>query len=103
MAQLATAFQSFMLGAGHPTAVGHWTRSFPMPTRLTSQRVINTAGQKAWRDDGPTMGKCLWEFHGVWGWDERKQEGVVLRESYFKQDPQSGRKVRVFVREELIA
>ena len=79
-----------MLGAGHPTAVGHWTRSFPLPTRLTSQRVINTAGQKAWREDGPTCGKCLWEMHGVWGWDDKKGEKgepVALRENYFVRDP----------------
>ncbi|KAI0356759.1 glycoside hydrolase [Trametes cingulata] len=93
LGHVPTAFQSFMLGAGHPTAVGHWTRSFPMPTRLTSHRVINTAGQKAWRDDGPTQGKCLWEMHGVWGWDQKKDEGVVLRENYFKRDPQTGRDI----------
>ncbi|CDO77352.1 Glycoside Hydrolase Family 5 protein [Trametes cinnabarina] len=93
LGHVPTAFQSFMLGAGHPTAVGHWTRSFPMPTRLTSQRVINTAGQKAWRDDGPTEGKCLWEMHGVWGWDQKKNEGVVLRENYFKRDPSTGRDI----------
>ena len=84
-----------MLGAGHPTTVGFWTRSFPMPTRLTSQRVLNTAGQKAWRPDGPTEGKWLWEMHGEGGWDQRKGEGVVLRENYFKRDPQSGRDVSV--------
>ncbi|KAI0649639.1 glycoside hydrolase [Trametes meyenii] len=93
LGHVPTAFQSFMLGAGHPTAVGHWTRSFPLPTRLTSQRVINTAGQKAWRDDGPTQGKCLWELHGVWGWDQKKDEGVVLRENYFKRNPDSGKEV----------
>ncbi|KAH9934532.1 glycoside hydrolase family 5 protein [Epithele typhae] len=93
LAHVPTAFQSFMLGAGHPTAVGHWTRSFPVPTRLTSHKVINTAGQKAWREDGPTKGKCLWEVHGVWGWDETKNEGVVLRENYFKRDPQSSREI----------
>ncbi|KAI0672041.1 glycoside hydrolase [Trametes maxima] len=93
LGHVPTAFQSFMLGAGHPTAVGHWTRSFPLPTRLTSQRVINTAGQKAWRDDGPTQGKCLWELHGVWGWDQKKDEGVVLRENYFKRNPNTGKEV----------
>ncbi|KAI0658179.1 glycoside hydrolase [Cubamyces menziesii] len=93
LGHVPTAFQSFMLGAGHPTAVGHWTRSFPLPTRLTSQRVINTAGQKAWRDDGPTGGKCLWEMHGVWGWDQKKNQGVVLRENYFKRDPHTGREI----------
>lgn len=82
-----------MLGAGHPTTVGFWTRSFPFPTRRTSTKVLNTARQKAWRDDGPTKGQCLWEMHGVWGWDRRKDEGVVLRESYFTKDPMTGRKV----------
>ena len=82
-----------MLGAGHPTTVGFWTRSFPFPTRRTSTKVLNTACQKAWRDDGPTKGQCLWEMHGVWGWDRRKDEGVVLRESYFTKDPMTGRKV----------
>ncbi|OJT05214.1 hypothetical protein TRAPUB_4039 [Trametes pubescens] len=93
LGHVPTAFQSFMLGTGHSVAVGHWTRSFPMPTRLTSQRVINTTGQKAWREDGPTQGKCIWEMHGVWGWDQKKDEGVVLRENYFKRDPHSGREI----------
>ncbi|OCH85892.1 glycoside hydrolase [Obba rivulosa] len=93
LGHVPTALQSFMLGAGHSTAVGHWTRSFPLPTRLTSKRVINTAGQKAWRDDGPTQGKCLWEMHGVWGWDTQKNQGVVLRETYFTKDPMTGRKI----------
>lgn len=89
----ATALQSFTLGAGHPTSVGHWTRSFPLPTRLTSHAILNTSKQKVWREDGPTEGQCLWEMHGVWGWDLRKEEGVVLRETYFKKHPLTGHKV----------
>ncbi|KAI0089638.1 glycoside hydrolase family 5 protein [Irpex rosettiformis] len=88
-----TPFQSFMLGAGHPTEVGVWTRSFPMPTRLTGKGVLNSAGKKVWREDGPTQGQCLWEMHGVWGWDKNKNEGVVLRESYFIKDPTTNKKV----------
>ncbi|THH27123.1 hypothetical protein EUX98_g7072 [Antrodiella citrinella] len=86
------ALQSFALGAGHPTTVGFWTRSFPLPTRRTSQSLLNTSKQTVWREDGPTGGKCLWEMHGVWGWDLRKEEGVVLRESYFKKNPLTGGK-----------
>src|ERR1700733_15253429 len=82
----ASTFQSSMLGSGHPTLVPHWTRSFPMLTRLTSHSVLKSAGRKAWREDGPTEGKCLWEMHGVWGWDLKKDEGVVLRENYFVKD-----------------
>jgi len=92
---LASAFQSFMLGAGYPTLVPFWSRSFPIPTRLTSHSVLNSAGNRAWRPDGPTKGKCIWEEHGVWGWDTNKKEGVVLRENYFSKNPANGQKVLV--------
>lgn len=85
-----------MLGAGHPTEVGHWTRSWPVPTRLTGKGILNPDGRKAWLEDGPTEGKCLWEMHGVWGWDTNKNEGVVLRENYFSKHPMSGQKVSEF-------
>lgn len=82
-----------MLGAGHPTEVGVWTRSFPVPTRLTTHETLNKSGRNVWRADGPTQGRCLWEMHGVWGWDNNKNEGVVLRESYFIKDPMTNKKV----------
>lgn len=85
-----------MLGAGHPTDISFWTRSFPFPTRLTSHGIQNKEGRKAWRADGPSKGKCIWEMHGVWAWDKQKNEGVVLRESYFSKDPATGRKVALF-------
>jgi len=94
---IASAFQSFMLGSGHPTAVPHWTRSFPVPTRLTSHKIMNTAGRKAWREDGPTGGRCLWEMHDVWRWDSNANEGIILKENYFIQDSMTGRKVTNFI------
>ena len=89
----ASALQSFMLGAGYPTEVGFWTRSFPMPTRLTSTSVLNSANRKAWRENGPTGGRDLWEMHGVWGYDMQKKAGVVLRENYFVRDPMTNKPV----------
>ncbi|KAF9238092.1 glycoside hydrolase family 5 protein [Melanogaster broomeanus] len=83
LAYVPSAFQSFMLGSGYPTLVSLWTRSFPWPTRVTSRRVLNPDSCSAWRPDGPTQGKCVWEMHGVWGWDKVNNEGVVLRENYF--------------------
>ncbi|KAF5384366.1 hypothetical protein D9615_003481 [Tricholomella constricta] len=88
-----TAFQSFQLGAGHPTEVAVWTRSFPMPTRKTSHVVLNPNGRKVWRPDGPSQGKCIWELHDVWGWCVNKDEGVVLRENYFINNPSTGKKI----------
>ena len=82
-----------MLASGYPTEVGYWTRSFPLPTRRTAYNVLNPMGRKAWRQDGPTGGKCVWEMHGVWGYDLTKKEGVVLRENYFVKHPMSGKKV----------
>ncbi|KAH0831249.1 glycoside hydrolase family 5 protein [Lanmaoa asiatica] len=93
LSHVPSAFQSFTLGSGYPTLVSHWTRSFPMPTRMTSRGVLNSDKRSAWRLDGPTQGKCVWEMHGVWGWDKTKSEGVVLRENYFAKHPVSGRKV----------
>ena len=82
-----------MLASGYPTSVGYWTRSFPLPTRRTAYNVLNPMGRKAWRKDGPTDGKCVWEMHGVWGYDVFKKEGVVLRENYFVKHPMTGKKV----------
>jgi hypothetical protein len=89
----ASAFQSFMLASGYPTSVAYWTRSFPLPTRRTAYNVLNPMGRKAWQKDGPTGGKCVWEMHGVWGYDVLKKEGVVLRENYFAKHPMTGKKV----------
>ena len=97
MLSLASALQSFQLGAGHPTKVANWTRSMPMPTRHTSDVIMNLDCHKAWRIDGPTQGKCIWQMHNVWGWDETKNVGVVLRESYFNKNPKTGKKVFVYV------
>ncbi|QRV86919.1 Cellulase (glycosyl hydrolase family 5 protein) [Ceratobasidium sp. AG-Ba] len=87
------ALQSFALGAGHAVAIPHYVRSWPFPTRVGKTVLRNEKGIKAWRTDGPTKGECVWEMHGVWGWDKKKKEGVPLRESYFKNHPQTGKEV----------
>lgn len=58
---------------------------------------MNTAGRKAWREDGPTGGRCLWEMHDVWRWDSNANEGIILKEDYFIQDSMTGRKVTNFI------
>ncbi|KAK1234221.1 hypothetical protein PQX77_002572 [Marasmius sp. AFHP31] len=88
-----SALQSFQLSAGRPAEVGVWKRSFPMPTSKSHTVTLNPDGLKAWRPDGPTQGQCIWEMHGVWGWDTNKSEAVVLRENYFVKHPLSGDKV----------
>ena len=64
-----------------------------MPTRCTGQELLNPQGRKAWREDGPTDGRDLWEMHGVWEWHSTKHTGTVLSETYFVNDPATGRKV----------
>ncbi|KAJ7206511.1 glycoside hydrolase [Mycena pura] len=93
LSYVPSAFQSFQLGAGHPTSVSCWTRSFPMPTSKTSEAVLNINRRKAWRPDGPTLGECVWAMHGVWGWDRNKDVAVVLRENYFVKHPLTGEKI----------
>ncbi|KAF8750383.1 Cellulase (glycosyl hydrolase family 5) [Rhizoctonia solani] len=84
------ALQSFALGAGHAVRIPHYVRSWPWPTRIGSM-CFET--KKAWRENGPTQGKCIWEMHGVWGWDIKKSEPVPLREGYFKKNPDTGEDV----------
>ncbi len=80
------------LGAGHSTTVPVWTRSFPTPTSQTSSITI-TPTSSVWSPTGPTQGRCLWEMHGVWGFDPSQNAGVVLRENYFKRHPETGKEV----------
>ncbi|KAG8708082.1 hypothetical protein FRC08_000114 [Ceratobasidium sp. 394] len=87
------ALQSFALGAGNAVHVPHYVRSWPFPTKVGKTILRNHEGVKAWRLDGPTKGQCIWEMHGVWGWDKKKKESVPLRESYFKNNPQTGKLV----------
>ncbi|KIM25743.1 glycoside hydrolase family 5 protein [Serendipita vermifera MAFF 305830] len=93
LSYIPSAFNSFTLGAGHPTPVAHYIRSFPMPTKLDKHVMFNEAKLSAWRPDGPTGGKCLWEMHGVWGYDEKYKTSIVLREHYFNRHPLSGEKI----------
>ncbi|KAJ3764474.1 glycoside hydrolase family 5 protein [Lentinula raphanica] len=93
LSAVPSAFESFQLGAGHPTEVSVWTRSYPMPTRKTGSAVLNMEMRKVWKEDGPTKGQCLWEMHGVWGWDKNKNTAIVLRENYFKKHPTTGKKI----------
>ncbi|KAG6840292.1 hypothetical protein C0991_007685 [Blastosporella zonata] len=88
-----TAFESLQLGAGHPTSVGVWTRSFPMPTRRTSSATLNPNGKSVWRPDGPSGGRCIWEMHDVWRWDKNRNMAILLRESYFISHPDTGKKI----------
>lgn len=64
-----------------------------MPSKLTSHEIVNEKEVSVWSSDGPTEGRCLWEWHGVWGWDRKKNEAIVLRENYFVKHPMTGQKV----------
>lgn len=97
LSHIPSAIQSFQLGAGYPTLVPTWTRSFPMPTKQTTHTLLNEGRKKAWKEDGPTRGQCLWEMHGVWGWCKTRNQAVVLRENYFVKHPVSGKKVCIQV------
>ncbi|KAF9521115.1 glycoside hydrolase family 5 protein [Hydnum rufescens UP504] len=92
-----SALQSFALGAGHPTSVAHYTRSWPLPTRCSHYILRNAAGTSVWRPGGPTGGRCIWEMHGVWGWDVKKKGPIVLREHYFNKHPDSGKEIDWYI------
>ena len=64
-----------------------------MPTKLTTHTLLNTTNTKAWRPDGPTQGRCLWEYHDVWRWNTVTNQAVVLRENYFFIHLDTGKKI----------
>ncbi|KAF8311637.1 glycoside hydrolase family 5 protein [Clavulina sp. PMI_390] len=82
-----SALQSMALGAGHAVKIPHYIRSWPFPTRISAHVTLNTQEVNVWRQGGPTKGRCLWELHGVWGWDGAQKKPVALRENYFTQHP----------------
>jgi hypothetical protein len=65
-----------------------------MPTKHTAHTFLNTSKTKVWRPDGPTQGRCIWEYHDVWRWSDTSNKAVALRENYFRQNPETGGKVR---------
>jgi hypothetical protein len=66
-----------------------------MPTTLSHHTLLNPNGKVVWRRDGPTNGECIWEREGVWAWDRKKKEPVVLRENYFVKHPRTGKQVSI--------
>jgi hypothetical protein len=88
-----TPLQAFAAGAGHPTLVDRYVRTFPWPTRRGGKVLLNPTGVSAWAGAGPGgKGQCRWEAEGVWRWSEQKQRAVPLQTDYFRKDRQ-GRKV----------
>jgi hypothetical protein len=96
-----SALQSMALGAGYAQHVPFFVKSFPHPTRQAKTILVSPPRGGAWLDDsdsdesgGPAgVGGCVWLQHGVWAWDEARNEPVALRSGYFHADPQTGKKV----------
>ncbi|KAM5354064.1 hypothetical protein ACJ41O_000714 [Fusarium nematophilum] len=91
--------QSLALGSGHAQKVKYYVRTWPWPTRVSHKSLIDPKGRSAWLslDDGEPigygrgMGKCVWQAHGVWEWDEKKQVARVPDLDYFEVDHRAGR------------
>lgn len=95
LGQYPSPLQGMSLGAGHPTLVSTYVRSFPHPTRVKSKAVANLNKATAWRSDGPTAGQCPWEKEGVWKWSAEKNLGIALQEDYFSKD-RSGKPIEFY-------
>ncbi|KAJ7628334.1 hypothetical protein FB45DRAFT_36346 [Roridomyces roridus] len=80
---VASPFQSFQPGAGHPTMISHRTRPFPTSTRKTGARVRNLKRRKVtkvWRHDEPV---------GM-GYAGGPKDAVILRQTYLVKHPLTG-------------
>jgi hypothetical protein len=83
-----SALQSMALGAGYAQRVPLFVKSFPHPTRQAREILITPPKDGAWL---PDAGGCVWLQHGVWAWDDNRDEPVALRSGYFRSDPRTGR------------
>lgn len=87
LGDMPSAVQSMRLAAGIPQVVSVYQKSWPVPTRKMSSRILNSGGTRAWR----TNCSDIWHDHGVWDHDSS-------RDSYFakfpKDHPQAGTKVK---------
>lgn len=94
-----TVMQMLKLGMGIPTEVDEYKISVFGPKK-TGSRFIDPEGVTAWlqpsesrdshygfeRDPSWILGKCIWEWHGVWDSNEEKP----LINDYFAVHPLSG-------------
>ncbi|KAL7749380.1 hypothetical protein RI367_005251 [Sorochytrium milnesiophthora] len=89
-----SALQSFALGAGVPQEVGVWVKSWPMPTRKSTTRLLNAERESVWLPGY----SCPWRDAGVWDVDEATAKDpqphlTLLKPDYFCKHPILGRPV----------
>ncbi|OZJ04839.1 hypothetical protein BZG36_02328 [Bifiguratus adelaidae] len=79
--------QSIAAGAGIPQEIDIYTRSWPLPTRKTATRILNSEGVKAWLPGH----ECVWQVAGVWRPVQSKATGkttvICDNPKYFSMHP----------------
>ena len=66
-----------------------YVKSWPFPTRVSHKSIIDPKGKECWLEEEG----CIWRKHGVWEWDESKNEPVVLQYDYFEKDHRTGERL----------
>lgn len=70
LGDMPSALQSMRLAAGIPQKVPVYTKSWPVPTKCTSYRLVNENRYRAWKAGS----EDVWKLHGVWSEKEHKDE-----------------------------
>jgi hypothetical protein len=91
--------QALALGSGYAQTVPYYVKSWPFPTRISHQSLVDPGGRSAWLPAGLErnvnrprgMGQCVWRAHGAWNWDAAQKKAVVLQPDYFEYDHRPGR------------
>ncbi|ORZ37820.1 hypothetical protein BCR44DRAFT_1459522 [Catenaria anguillulae PL171] len=85
-----SALQSFLLGEGIEQDVEVWVRSWPVPSRYDSTRVVNAERERVWLPGY----SCPWLAEGVYALDPESQTGgVLLKPRHFSHHPRTGVKI----------
>ncbi|MBW0493636.1 hypothetical protein O181_033351 [Austropuccinia psidii MF-1] len=77
--------ESMALGDGHSQRIDVYTPFWPIPSFRSHTRRLSPS-VRAWK---PSV-NCIWKEHGVWDWDEKRQQPIMLKPHYFNLDPNTG-------------
>lgn len=78
--------ESLALGDGKPQSIDFYTPTWPIPAiRLHRKKLMPSV--RAWK----TGVECIWKEHGIWSWDEKSNQPIVLKPKYFNLDPKTGK------------
>ncbi|EGG04240.1 family 5 glycoside hydrolase [Melampsora larici-populina 98AG31] len=78
--------ESLALGDGKPQSIDFYTPTWPMPAIRLNRKKLSPS-VRAWKSGV----ECVWKEHGIWSWNQKSNQPIVLKPKYFNLDPLTGK------------